>query len=533
MATTQISSVKSQKKCHSIKSALTSAILEWLLICMLFVDAIISYLITKFACYYELQTPCLLCSRLDHILGNRKPKYYWDLICGKHKLEISSLVLCHAHNNLVDVQGMCETCLFSFATINKSNAETYRLLVGKLGEGSSLGLNEDPLLGDHTSSPLCSCCNEPWIPRGYSQKLMQTKIVGPETSDFDGPLSGSVGYQENLKKVERTVSVRATHRSINSGFDHLSHVGYTELNVYSDNESEVQQSDDDNDVNAQNYEINPIKDIAVRCVQTEPHIITPLPDELASEKLIDAVASPEIPISVSNIQSDFSESQEVTSVSPTVARGNGLEEFDWQQADVKSDPSVLPELISLDALLPSSISRETALEVPEDDKHSFLDDVPPSLNAIETPVEASKESTLVSAEDVPSSSSGGETPLEASEKSKLISVDDVRQLSESKATPGQISTNSKLVSPIDVLPLSSAAETPVQGLKVNCKFRISPSFLLSISPLVLVRCCIDICGCYALVTLLKFKVELLCARVYCINLFMVLKYILVIKTLQK
>ncbi|KAG8648110.1 myosin-binding protein 1 isoform X2 [Manihot esculenta] len=467
MATSGTSSVKSQKKCQRVKSALESAVLEWLLICMLFIDAILSYLITKFACYYELQTPCLLCSRLDHILGNKKLKYYWDLICGEHKLEISTLVLCHAHGKLVDVHGMCETCLFSFATINKSNAETYRLLVGKLGEGSSFGLNEDPLLENHTSSPRhCSCCNEPWIPKGYSEKLMQTKIVGSESADFDGLLSGDVEYeQDNLKNIEQSLSGGATHQRINSGPDHLSHIGYAELNINSDNESEVMFSDDDNDSNARNCEISPSEDIAV--VQNEPRIIT-LADDLASEKLIDAVTAPQIPISISLGQPDLVHYPEVTSVSPTVAMGHCFAEFDRLQAEVKSDPSVFPELISTDEVPPSKIaSKGSPVEVSGESKRSFLADVPQSLNAKEMLVDASTESTLISVEDVHSSSVARETPLEASEKSKLIFADDVHQSSENKYTPAH-GTNSKPVSVVDVLPLSSAVETPVQGLEENC-----------------------------------------------------------------
>ncbi|KAJ9180068.1 hypothetical protein P3X46_008358 [Hevea brasiliensis] len=165
------------------------------------------------------------------------------------------------------------------------------------------------------------------------------------------------------------------------------------------------------------------------------------------------------------MQSDFFQSHGVTSISPGVASGHGLEESDWQQSDVKCDHSVLPQLISLDAVPPSSIAKEAPVEVSEESKHSFLDDVPPSLNARRR---ETFESTLTSVEDVPSSSVGRETPLEASEKSKLISADDVRQSSEGKEIPAQISANCKLVSLVDVLPLSSAVETPVQGLKENC-----------------------------------------------------------------
>ena len=131
MAALKISSAKQQRTYRGLATALASAVLEWLLIFLLFANAIFSYLITKFARYCKLQTPCLLCSRLDHVFGNEKLGYYRDLICRNHKLEISSLVLCHAHDKLVDVHGMCENCLFSFATVNKSNSETYRLLVGK------------------------------------------------------------------------------------------------------------------------------------------------------------------------------------------------------------------------------------------------------------------------------------------------------------------------------------------------------------------------------------------------------------------
>lgn len=87
---------------HSITSALVSAVLEWMLMFMIFVDACVAYIVTKFARHCRLQTPCLLCSRLDHALGNERAGFYWDLMCHEHKLKISSLVLGQLHNNLVD-----------------------------------------------------------------------------------------------------------------------------------------------------------------------------------------------------------------------------------------------------------------------------------------------------------------------------------------------------------------------------------------------------------------------------------------------
>ena len=196
MAATGIPSIKSHKVSRSLTMVLASVVLEWLLISMLFIDAIFSFLVTKFARYCELQVPCLLCSRLDHVLGNEKLGFYWDLICGNHKFEISSLVLCHLHNKLVDVHGMCESCLFSFATINKSNSEAYRLLVGKLGVDPDIGPEEDPLLGDHergsSSTRNCSCCNESFILRSHAQNLLQNMSIvcslDFESYDFQGPM---------------------------------------------------------------------------------------------------------------------------------------------------------------------------------------------------------------------------------------------------------------------------------------------------------------------------------------------------------
>ncbi|KAL1561864.1 myosin-binding protein 1-like [Salvia divinorum] len=85
----------------SIASALVSAVLEWMLMFMIFVDASFAYLVTRFARHYQLRTPCLLCSRLDHVLGGEGAGFHWDLICNEHKYKITSLVLCQLLNNRV------------------------------------------------------------------------------------------------------------------------------------------------------------------------------------------------------------------------------------------------------------------------------------------------------------------------------------------------------------------------------------------------------------------------------------------------
>lgn len=331
MATTGISSSKSHNLSRGITVALASALHEWLLISFLFFDAIFSYLITKFSCYCKLQIPCLLCSRLDHVLGKERRGYYWDLICRDHKLEISSLVLCGAHDKLVNVHGMCEGCLFSFATINKSNSETYRLLVGKLGEEFDTTYDLDPLLGDDhkvslSTAKQCSCCDERWVFKGYDQRLVLTKSIGSEAAEFDIPSSsGAVGidFHEKRTRSKPSASVGATHLRRNSQIDPLSHVGYTELKITSDSESEIALSDyDDDAISTPIRETDCTKeDIKVQCVQMEPPIID-LDEELASEKLIRSASSrePSILESEPEVHSEYRDTHGSKSAAATTVK---------------------------------------------------------------------------------------------------------------------------------------------------------------------------------------------------------------------
>ncbi|XP_074311423.1 myosin-binding protein 1 isoform X2 [Silene latifolia] len=263
-----VSSSKLGKFGGSFTAVLASALLEWLLIFMLIVYALFGYLITKFARYCELPIPCLLCSRIDNILGGEKPGFYWDMICGNHKLDISSLVYCHFHEKLVDVRGMCETCLFSFATKDKSNAETYRLLVGKLGEKDLSGYDEGTSFDDnHVTETLkhCSCCNELWNPRRHPQTLFQTKSTGGDVSlsreasrDLDSlekdamktPVSSTIihvremtedySLEKEANKTQASSTIIHVKEKIE---DPLAHFGFTELKISSDTESDIQASD--------------------------------------------------------------------------------------------------------------------------------------------------------------------------------------------------------------------------------------------------------------------------------------------------
>lgn len=518
-------SVHSGKIACGFRKALASAALEWLLIFMLFLDAIFSYLITKFADHYKLQTPCLLCSRLDHVLGSSKNmKFYLDLICDRHKSEISSLVYCHAHGKLADVHEICENCLFSFATVNKSNTETYRLLVGKLGENFDHGPDDDALLDGHnhghSSTRHCSCCNDKWSLKGYAERLMRMPSVACEASELGVALTGPVECKEDEQKTgdDPSVSVRAIscdksephplspfgyselkitsdteskisdddksgaltltreiedlkhdiaveyaqpERETNLSDDFaseklmqmplihceaaelvvpltspveweqdkqkirndpsvsvraigpLSHIGYSELKITSDTESEISDYNNDDKSSAQIRETGDIKHgIAVEYVQPEPRFIN-LSDDFASEKLI----SPALPLLVSEERPDFVNPLGGTSVEFSETIGHGLEELNWQPTSGKIDSSVIPELISLD-----DISQTSNVGDPPVSISIFTDDVPSSPNTGIFPshFQVSTESKV--RDDFLPSSISSKTPMEALIEEKLTSM---------------------------------------------------------------------------------------------------------------
>ncbi|XAR63592.1 hypothetical protein NMG60_11023586 [Bertholletia excelsa] len=356
MATSGASCYISHKASHSITTALASAALEWLLIFMLLIDAIFSYLVTRFARYCKLQAPCLLCSRIDHVLGNEKLGFYWDLICGNHKLEISSLVLCCVHNKLVDFHGMCENCIISCATINKSNSGTYRLLLGQL-EAEPHQFEQDPLVEyqgiDNSSIRNCSCCNEPWLLKIHPQSLLRTESPGLEVAELDMPLSAapqhSYNYHKNSEEPSRALRASKAGKIV---IDPLSHIEYTKVKITSDTESEGLFSDnDDDDGGGGGTQIhgttNLSKDYAVECMQIEPQTIT-LADDLSTEKLILPDSAPELSCPDSHLQPDISGFHGSTSVPSPAAVMHGLEEFSQSQFETRVDAPTDMKFVSLD-----------------------------------------------------------------------------------------------------------------------------------------------------------------------------------------
>ncbi|XP_074315777.1 putative myosin-binding protein 5 [Silene latifolia] len=164
------------------------AILEWTLIGILFLDGFLAFVSSEFAEYFDLRPPCVLCTRIDHILMRKKLRYcYNESICEGHKRDLSSLAYCHVHRKLSDIKRMCEGCLLSFATdktdnkSDKSDGEAYKSLnnggmnkdIGVFDEEIRARLKLQPY-GPVEAAPggekpangagnvvLCSCCGEP------------------------------------------------------------------------------------------------------------------------------------------------------------------------------------------------------------------------------------------------------------------------------------------------------------------------------------------------------------------------------------
>ncbi|OWM71682.1 hypothetical protein CDL15_Pgr005870 [Punica granatum] len=377
-----------------------------MLLLLLFVNALLSYLTTKFARYCGLQTPCLLCSRLDHVLGKERLGFYWDMICRHHKSEISSLVLCHAHCKLVDVHGICENCLFSFATVNKSNAETYRLLVGKLGAESDSGTSEEDVFlseGRRTrksSAKLCSCCGMLWISRGPTQTLIQTTSIMSQLVELDVPLSGVIGALKNIGD--------GPSKRINREISDLSHVGYTELKSSSDTESEVPFSDDD--------EINALKRVGrrdnsgVKPHKEDPFINIPSDDSLPAN-LEEPASIERTSVLLPKTKVDADEGQKDEPAGLTV--GHGSEEIKWQNSEVKEKEasSSVAELISFDDL-PLGLGNRTTFEE--------LSSETPVEETNEAPVKDSEETLKVETEPITTTEKPVEANLVSSDLSPLV-----------------------------------------------------------------------------------------------------------------
>ncbi|XP_019267294.1 PREDICTED: myosin-binding protein 3-like isoform X3 [Nicotiana attenuata] len=349
MAARGISSGK-QRNPRGFMTVLSSAACEWFLIFMLFLDAALSYMITKFASYYELQTPCMLCSRFDQIFGNKKIGCYRRLLCRNHKEEISFQVFCHVHGNLADVRAMCEECLVSFATENVLVKESDNLMMAKLGNKSFIPSSPGPWS--------CSCCHKTWRARSSAQRLLQLTSVGfgASKANVKPPLPRAPGRsrfsrRDSFKKIRDKISGPDSPRARTAGVDPLSHVGYTELKITSDSESEIQISDDDDGCSATRGKNDSRSEDNGRSgkgitqkVGTEA--ATPENQVRQSSESRPSLLDPPMQLAASS-------GKNVCFRACDDFVGHGLAELDWENLSPKASPSVMPELISLDNITQS------------------------------------------------------------------------------------------------------------------------------------------------------------------------------------
>uniref|UniRef100_A0A453FMY4 Uncharacterized protein n=1 Tax=Aegilops tauschii subsp. strangulata TaxID=200361 RepID=A0A453FMY4_AEGTS len=217
--------------------ALSSALLEWILMLLLFIDAVYSFLITRFARLCKLPVPCPFCSRLDHVLGNEEPCFYRELICKTHKSELSSLAFCRLHQKLVGAESMCDGCSSSSLAPkvkqnNNDNTDEPAVDVDVLNTTQG---GDDVLHSPLTR--ICSCCAQHFEQRSvslFSQKSGEIQYAKSPKICTDYPVSWQLDESFETKDIY--------HQS-----DHTSHERYSALQMTSDSEVEVPCADDGRD----------------------------------------------------------------------------------------------------------------------------------------------------------------------------------------------------------------------------------------------------------------------------------------------
>ncbi|KAH7550393.1 hypothetical protein ACOSP7_024311 [Xanthoceras sorbifolium] len=211
------------------------AALEWVLIILLFIDGFLAFVANEFAKFFELRIPCLLCTRIDHVLVHRNPDFYYnESICECHKKDVSSLAYCHVHKKVSDIRKMCEACLLSFATEKSSDCDTYKSLVGILHKDLELLVDDDYEVQltlpcgkkDEMvqTENCCSCCGEPLKVKSHAKaKNSNLTSLAPTPSPRVSFLGSRNDETRNLE---------------------LPHIRYTELKFMSYNETEVPEDED-------------------------------------------------------------------------------------------------------------------------------------------------------------------------------------------------------------------------------------------------------------------------------------------------
>ncbi|XP_042502629.1 myosin-binding protein 2-like isoform X2 [Macadamia integrifolia] len=160
---------------NRITVVLVYTVLEWILILLLLLNSLFSYLISKFADYFGLKSPCLWCSRLDHVFEPGKSGVsYRDLVCETHASEISKLGYCSKHDKLVDAQDMCEDCSSSRPDSHGKTLDIGRriALFSWVRQKSMISRNGEKQIENGEKNYGCSCCDESLDSKFFSPYLL-------------------------------------------------------------------------------------------------------------------------------------------------------------------------------------------------------------------------------------------------------------------------------------------------------------------------------------------------------------------------
>ncbi|KAK1264172.1 hypothetical protein QJS04_geneDACA021227 [Acorus gramineus] len=88
---------------------LVYTLLEWILIVLLLINGLFCSLISKFASFFGLKSPCLFCSRIDSATTVGL-EFYRSLLCETHASDIARLGYCSAHDRFVESKEVCIAC---------------------------------------------------------------------------------------------------------------------------------------------------------------------------------------------------------------------------------------------------------------------------------------------------------------------------------------------------------------------------------------------------------------------------------------
>ncbi|XP_074354281.1 myosin-binding protein 3-like [Apium graveolens] len=142
------------RRANKMSTILVYAVLEWILIVLLLLNCLFYYIIRKFAKHFGLQPPCLLCSRLEHLLEpHNNTNAYQNFICEAHATEISSLNCCPSHHKLTEFNNLCKNCVASQHIRNGKIVNLSPKVAVFQSVGKYVAENEDV----HEK---CSCCDE-------------------------------------------------------------------------------------------------------------------------------------------------------------------------------------------------------------------------------------------------------------------------------------------------------------------------------------------------------------------------------------